>query len=319
MRLLDNDISDSINIDNEINEEEAADKVNELPRSETDLRSFSVYIEPLVTSNDCMRIQNTYYLKELMDSLKRSDPEDDFYEHFLQSIQSSLYVRSIEEPPANFYNRTRVYFPPKKDKSQKTLILDLDETLIHCISTESSDKDWDSIIEVEMPNDELLSAKIVFRPYVFEFLNFAKQHFEVAAFTASNSCYANNIIDLLDPGNDIFCYRLYREHCYKSSDGIYIKDLRIIKNRDIEEMLIVDNAPYSYGWHSHIGIPIISFFGDKTDHQLQQLEEFLREYLSSKRPDLIPQYFFADIVAKFTGENLDEIKELVSKLRIQSN
>jgi len=28
-------------------------------------------------------------------------------------------------------------------------------------------------------------------------------------------------------------YRLYREHCYKTSENVFIKDLRILKNKDL--------------------------------------------------------------------------------------
>ena len=41
---------------------------------------------------------------------------------------------------------------------------------------------------------------------------------------------------------------MYRDHCIKTNEGIYIKDLRIIKNREIEDLLIVDNAVYSFGY-----------------------------------------------------------------------
>jgi len=72
--------------------------------------------------------------------------------------------------------------------------------------------------------------------------------FEIVVFTASHSCYADQVLNYLDPSKNIFSHRLYRESCIQSADGILIKDLSIIKNRNIEEILLVDNAAYSFGF-----------------------------------------------------------------------
>ena len=66
-------------------------------------------------------------------------------------------------------------------------------------------------------------------------------------FTASHKWYADVILDHIDPENKYFQHRLYREHCIKSSDSVYIKDLRIFRNRDLKDIIIVDNAVYSFG------------------------------------------------------------------------
>lgn len=39
------------------------------------------------------------------------------------------------------------------------------------------------------------------------------EHFEIIIYTASNSDYANKIIDYLDPTGTSVKYRLFREHC----------------------------------------------------------------------------------------------------------
>lgn len=66
-------------------------------------------------------------------------------------------------------------------------------------------------------------------------------------FTASHSCYANKVIDILDPNKNIFTHRLFREHCY-STQGIFIKDLNIFSGRDLKDIILIDNAAFSY-WH----------------------------------------------------------------------
>jgi len=68
------------------------------------------------------------------------------------------------------------------------------------------------------------------------------KHYEVAIFTASLKTYADPIIDYLDPNGIFFQHRLYRENCIKTKEGYYIKDLRIINNIDIKNMVLVDNS-----------------------------------------------------------------------------
>ena len=55
-------------------------------------------------------------------------------------------------------------------------------------------------------------------------------------------------------------FRLYRDSCIKTPEGIYIKDLDIIQNRSLKDVIIVDNAVYSFGFHLDNGIPIIPFY-----------------------------------------------------------
>lgn len=46
---------------------------------------------------------------------------------------------------------------------------------------------------------------------------------------------------------------------------MYIKDLRVITNRSLANMVLVDNAPYSYYFQIDNGIPIVSYYNDKSD------------------------------------------------------
>jgi CTD small phosphatase-like protein 2 len=66
-------------------------------------------------------------------------------------------------------------------------------------------------------------------------------------FTASHKWYADVIIDYIDPEKKYIQHRLYRDHCIKTTDNVYVKDLRVFKNRDLKDLLIVDNAVYSFG------------------------------------------------------------------------
>ena len=67
-------------------------------------------------------------------------------------------------------------------------------------------------------------------------------------FTASHKAYADVVLDYLDPDRDLIDKRVYRDSCVKTEEGVYIKDLRIIKNRKMKDIVIIDNAVYSFGF-----------------------------------------------------------------------
>jgi CTD small phosphatase-like protein 2 len=48
-----------------------------------------------------------------------------------------------------------------------------------------------------------------------------------------------------------------------------VKDLRIFKNRNLKDIILVDNAGYSFGFQINNGIPIIPFYNNKKDRELK--------------------------------------------------
>lgn len=63
---------------------------------------------------------------------------------------------------------------------------------------------------------------VYLRPSVALFLKKISAWYEIVIYTASLSTYADSILDTLDPNNEIFSYRLYRQHCCFFK-GVYIK------------------------------------------------------------------------------------------------
>lgn len=142
----------------------------------------------------------------------------------------------------------------------KTIIFDLDETLVHCVEDFYNHK-VDKMITVTFPNGDKATAGLNIRPYAIECLRRAAELFQVVVFTASHQSYADVVLDLIDPHHEIFVKRLYRDSCVRSADGVYVKDLRIFdKCRKMEDIVIVDNAVYSFGYQLENGIPIIPFY-----------------------------------------------------------
>lgn len=123
-----------------------------------------------------------------------------------------------------------VNLPPSKHK--QVLIFDMDETLIHCVD-DIETQNPDVILEIAFPDEETVCAGINLRPYVLECLKEAQDLMQIVVFTASHQAYADAILDYLDPDNTLFSYRMYRQHCVQTPEGYYVKDLRVIKNRDL--------------------------------------------------------------------------------------
>ena len=94
-------------------------------------------------------------------------------------------------------------------------------------------------------------------------------------FTASHPCYANVVLDHLDPDGTLIHHRLYRDNCIEV-EGIFIKDLRVISNRNLKDIVLVDNAAYSFGYQINNGIPIISWHEDPGDVELMNLMKYIK-------------------------------------------
>lgn len=104
-----------------------------------------------------------------------------------------------------------------------------------------------------------------------------RDHFEIIVFTASISPYAEAVVKELDPESKYISYVLDRSYCLETKNRYHIKDLRIIKNRDLKNMIIVDNLVHSFGFQIDNGVPILDWRGDRSDQELKYLMKYLLE------------------------------------------
>lgn len=88
------------------------------------------------------------------------------------------------------HNRKSFILPPiDSSRFQYTLVLDLDETLVHFEASE---------------------RKFKIRPNCITFLKTLSKLYEIVIFTAASQDYADWILDVLDPTKTYIQHRLYR-------------------------------------------------------------------------------------------------------------
>ncbi|SCU94854.1 LADA_0G11826g1_1 [Lachancea dasiensis] len=164
---------------------------------------------------------------------------------------------------------------------RRTLVLDLDETLIHSMSrgTSSSNSSQGHMVEVKFAVSGISSLYYVYkRPYCDLFLTKIANWYDLVIFTASMKEYADPVIDWLEgsfPGR--FSRRLYRQDC-TLRDGIgYIKDLSLLSSTHapLSDIFIIDNSPVSYAMHVDNAIQVEGWISDPTDTDLLNLLPFL--------------------------------------------
>ena len=157
-----------------------------------------------------------------------------------------------------------------------------------------------------MPNGKTANAGFNIRPYWKEMMDAIKNNWEVVVFTASCKNYADSILDYLDPDNEYFQHRFYRDTCWKVPDGVYVKDLRVFHQWDLEDIVLVDNAVYSFAFQLDNGIPIIPYYKGKDDKQLLYLKEYL-ELIVEK--DVIKDLKRTFMSTELSNMDLDKIVE----------
>ena len=201
----------------------------------------------------------------------------------------------------NKSNKIQTLLPPKVS-GKKTLVLDLDETLVHSqfmtFSTPS-----DVIIKIEIEN-EMHDIHVMVRPGVKEFLEKMEKLYEIVIFTASVSKYADPLLDIIDKKG--FCpFRLFREHC-SLINTTFVKDLQRL-GRDLKNIVIVDNSPLSYVLHPENGLPILTWFEDKSDRELYHITPIL-EFLSYVKDvrEFIPKFVGPD-----NNINYQKVNEII--------
>lgn len=139
---------------------------------------------------------------------------------------------------------------------KKTLIIDLDETLIHSMA-KGGRMSSGHMVEVRLNSPMSMPAILYFvheRPHCHDFLRKVAKWYNLIVFTASVQEYADPVIDWLERERKYFSGRYYRQHC-TFRNGAYIKDLAQVEP-DLSRVAILDNSPMSYIFHEGKSCPI---------------------------------------------------------------
>lgn len=165
--------------------------------------------------------------------------------------------------------------PPSK---AKTVVFDLDETLVHRCDVIA---EAEVVLKVTLPSREVVSVGVNVRPYALNCLQTLSQDWEIIVFTASQRCYADAILNYLDPDNLLIAHRLYREHCIHFGSTA-VKDLRILPHRKLCNTIIIDNSAHSFAYQLDNGIPIRPWRNNPKDRELLKLASYLRRLAKLK-------------------------------------
>ncbi len=191
-------------------------------------------------------------------------------ETVISNLQTNTTLKNVFEssnaqPKDTVKAPVAPFLPPKENSSiVYTLVLDLDETLIHYIED----------------ND---TAYVNVRPGAEEFIEELSKYYEIVIFTAALQKYADVVLEGLDKNNCI-SYRLYREHTV-CVNKVNVKDLNKL-GRDITKVIIVDNYPENFSLQPKNGLHIKNFEGEEDDCELDPLKEDLIQLIKDNPQDV---------------------------------
>ncbi len=136
----------------------------------------------------------------------------------------------------------------------RTLVIALDETLVHSLYTRSNG--W----------------RVAKRPGAEAFLAYLCSFYEIVIFTSGLPSYADPILDRLDP-NGYITHRLYRAET-RYEKGVHVKDLTGL-NRDLSRVVVIDHDMKKCKYQLDNAVEVPKWADDPADTTLLDLIPFL--------------------------------------------
>ena len=111
-------------------------------------------------------------------------------------------------------------------------------------------------------NNNLIT--LILRPGLLDFLHKMKKLYELILFSLGTNEYVSPIIKNIEKKEQYFEHILYRQHVTYDDNGNFFKNLNLL-NRDVKNILIVDDNYKNFKYHKSNGICIKPFYGDSTN------------------------------------------------------
>ena len=218
-----------------------------------------------------IKSKNNEYIQSLFKALNTISFKDIFHIFFtyiiyFKNIQGSILLQNIflsNLLQGNSFNNNMI-LPYIKTKNIKkySLVLDLEETLLHFNKNSKNNKE--GFIDI--------------RPGTLKFLDDISQFYELIVFNEGEKNFTDFLIDTLEENKIYFEHRFYREHIIIDNNDI-VKDLVRI-GRSLDKILIVDNMKQNFKLQKDNGILIKSFYGKedysgRADTILEELAKIL--------------------------------------------
>ncbi|KAJ1440048.1 HAD-like superfamily [Sesbania bispinosa] len=276
-----------------------------LPALEDDVKVG--HTSDIISYGEAMMVQESASLYSAIGQIKSCNQESDVKNDLdkAECFDPQSFIKNLPELSEVELNGQPTTLIPKQSPKRKsvTLVLDLDveilftlaiyhallcaETLVHSTLEHCDDADFTFTVFFNMKEYTVYVRQ---RPYLHTFLERVSEMFEVVIFTASQSIYAKQLLDILDPDGRFISRRVYRESCL-FSDGNYTKDLTIL-GVDLAKVAIIDNSPQVFRLQVNNGIPIKSWFDDPLDCALMSLLPFLETLADADdvRPIIAKKY-----------------------------
>ena len=218
-----------------------------------------------------IKSKNNEYMQSLFKALNTISFKDIFHIFFtyiiyFKNTQGSILLQNIflsNLLQGNSFNNNMI-LPYIKTKNIKkySLVLDLEETLLHFNKNSKNNKE--GFIDI--------------RPGTLKFLDDISQFYELIVFNEGEKKFTDFLIDTLEENKIYFEHRFYREHMIINNNDI-VKDLVRI-GRSLDKILIVDNMKQNFKLQKDNGILIKSFYGKedysgRADTILEELAKIL--------------------------------------------
>ena len=135
--------------------------------------------------------------------------------------------------------------PRANPRPRHTLVLDLDETLVHASALPMPRYDFSFSFQFGGVQHTMYVRKRPFLEAFFNHLQLYRDSWAVVIFTASVRAYADALLDILDPSRELLSLRLYRDHCCPI-EASYTKDLSAL-DRELQHLVLACVGTYGPG------------------------------------------------------------------------